>query len=102
MVNNPVGVDLGLPLRRHPRALPSQEWTERVQGVWWLNRPNAVRTRAAPATHTWTCPRCGSHRYIRTNPGNTRQASYCCVICGYRFRAAAETRLLIACTSRDR
>jgi rubredoxin len=99
MLSNTVGENPGLQLQLQQQLLlrfqaQEKKRTQRVQGVWWLDQPKAARSGAPPEVRSWTCPRCRSHRCIKTNPGNTRQATYCCAICGYVFTAAASTRLL--------
>lgn len=58
-----------------------------VRGPSWLDEPKIDRYDAPPATDTWTCPRCRSHRCVLTNPGDS-DAVYCCVVCGYTFRGS--------------
>jgi len=87
---------VGGPPELHPRwpqlltlsnAEPKRKMV--VRGVWWLDEPKAERTCAPSDGRSWTCPRCRSHRCVRTNPGDPREAIYCCAVCGYTFHATA-------------
>ena len=68
-----------------------------VRGVSWLHEPLS-KSKADPAgtppdVDEWTCPRCGSHRCMRVNPGNVQDPVYCCSVCGYKFRKASAASL---------
>ena len=88
MLNDTVGGNLGLLLQWQQQLLRLLQAQKR--------RTKAAQTGAPPDAHTWTCPRCGSRQCVMTNPGNLRHPIYCCVVCGYRFGAAADARLLAA------
>jgi len=79
------------------REQEEEEQETIVRGVSWLreplSRPKADPVGAPPDVDAWTCPRCGSHRCMRVNPGNVQDPVYCCSVCGYRFRKASATRL---------
>ena len=104
MPNNMVGGMPGLELLLQEllllQFLEEEQMTEPaliVRGVSWLseplNEPKADHRGAPPEADAWTCPRCRSHRRIRTNPGDLQDATYCCTVCGYTFRGASATRL---------
>ena len=105
MLNNMVGGMPGLELLLQELLLlqfqdeeaPAAESKLIVRGVSWLREPlngqKAAHGGAPPETNAWTCPRCRSHRCIRTNPGDPQDATFCCVICGYTFHGASATRL---------
>jgi len=98
MISNMLGGTLGLELLLQPEVLlafleeeePMTETKPIVRGVSWLNEPRDASKKAAPEgappdVGDWTCPRCRSHRCIRTNPGDVREAVFCCSVCGYTF-----------------
>jgi len=99
MISNMLGGTLGLELLLQPEVLlafleeeepMTAETLPIVRGVSWLSDPKDASEKAAPEgappdVGDWTCPRCRSHRCIRTNPGDAREAVYCCSVCGYTF-----------------
>lgn len=98
MISNMLSGTLGLELLLQPEVLlhfleeeePMTETKPIVRGVSWLNEPRDASKKAAPEgappdVGDWTCPRCRSHRCIRTNPGDVREAVFCCSVCGYTF-----------------
>ena len=97
MLNPTVGGDPVQQLQMLQQLLlwsePKKNRKTRIQGVRWLDEPKAKRNCAPSDRRSWTCPRCRSHRCIRTNPGDCREAVYCCAVCGYTFHAATSTRL---------
>jgi len=58
-----------------------------------LGTSKADHDGAPPETDAWTCPRCRSHRCVRTNPGDISDAVFSCAVCGYTFHAASASRL---------
>jgi hypothetical protein len=105
MLNNMVGGMPGIKLLLQELLLlqfqeeetPVTELKPIVHGVSWLREPRSEQKAdhggAPPETDGWTCPRCRSHRCIRTNPGDPQDATFCCVICGYTFHGATATHL---------
>lgn len=97
MLNNMIGGMPGLDLLLQQQLLLWFEEPEERQPiigtVSWLCESKADPEGPPPDTDAWTCPRCRSHRCIRTNPGNVHDAVYCCSVCGYTFHAASAARL---------
>jgi DNA-directed RNA polymerase subunit M/transcription elongation factor TFIIS len=97
MINNMAGGMLGLALLMQPEVLrwylEAEELTTEtppiVRGVSWLSEADDEHRGAPPELGEWTCPRCGSHRCIQTNPGDLRGPTFCCCICGYMFGNAS-------------
>ena len=93
MINNMAGGMLGLELFLLPEVLgwylEAQEQTTETQtivrGVSWLGEAEGEHSGPPPELGDWTCPRCRSHRCIRTNPGDAHEATFCCCVCGYTF-----------------
>lgn len=64
-----------------------------IEGPAWLDEPEDGPDGLPPETDGWTCPRCRSHRCMRTNPGDLEHATYCCTVCGYTFEATSAAGL---------
>ena len=64
-----------------------------VTGPAWLDEPDDSPGGNPPETDGWMCPRCRSHRCIRTNPGDLEHATFTCAVCGYTFEPASAARL---------
>lgn len=93
MIGNMTGGILGLELLLQSEVLfwflreqePTADTEQVIRGVSWLSEEAAEPSGVPPEFGEWTCPRCGSHRRIRTNLGDSREAAYCCSVCGYAF-----------------
>jgi len=80
-------------LQSQEREQNQEESTQSVHGVSWLSEPKVDPKGLPPETGAWTCPRCRSHRCIRTNPGDVQDATFRCAVCGYAFHGASAARL---------
>jgi len=102
MLNQILGEEPGVQLQLLQLQVRSEERkkpAKRVRCALSLDRSKAAPNGRTPEEGSWTCPRCRSHRCIRTNPGDPRGATYCCSVCGYTFSVSARTRLLRSATS---
>jgi len=100
MINNMAGGMLGLELLLQSEVLrwyleaeemarePATGTMPIVRGASWLGEAEGEHSGPPPEFGDWTCPRCRSHRCIRTNPGDLHEATYCCCVCGYTFNGS--------------